>query len=489
MNKTVTSEKQTKRLSWGISIAAVILLFSTVVIFITGRQKEWMIYQQQYYSENSGQDSRLKIITITPALTGKPEMCLTCHQGIEEISSSHPVESFGCTVCHGGNGDTLNKELSHKYMRGGKNPSALTVAGESCGTGPEGIQCHNGFNEEWRNMVYRVERSLQATYAGAIAVVQYTYNIPRLPKTRYGVKQVTDSNVRIADFPDELTGIHEKIKNDQLSGHLNPIEQKFVTNCINNGCHLYSEAPPEKYFYRSQGCAACHVTISKNGLYMGNDVTISKSEAGHMEFHKITTAIPYRTCNACHNRGIYSMRQMQFLKRTDLATDDIEPNSPESMRRKEYYHPMTLYAKCELTLDCLDCHTHNEIMGNGDIFPDKKTAVETRCLDCHGTIESEPASDIIESPDQSDAFIAGKNPYITSEAGDVVAVTKKGTLRPSVKKVSGIWQMVSKVDGKTYFIPIVKDSSCKQNVEEQEALYCQGCHDTGENSKIRDMKK
>jgi hypothetical protein len=143
----------------GYFIAAILLIFSTITVFITGQQKEWMIYQKRYYSENSIHDSGLNIITVTPALTGKPEMCLTCHQGIEEISSSHPVESFGCIVCHGGNGETLDKELSHKFMRGVGNPSDLGVAGKSCGTGPEGIQCHNGNKEEWRNMVDRVERS------------------------------------------------------------------------------------------------------------------------------------------------------------------------------------------------------------------------------------------------------------------------------------------------------------------------------------------
>ena len=41
---------------------------------------------------------------LTPTLTGQPELCLTCHTGIEEISASHPVEVFGCARCHGGEG-------------------------------------------------------------------------------------------------------------------------------------------------------------------------------------------------------------------------------------------------------------------------------------------------------------------------------------------------------------------------------------------------
>ena len=46
--------------------------------------------------------------SITPTLTGKPELCLTCHDGIEEISASHPQESFGCVSCHGGNALALD---------------------------------------------------------------------------------------------------------------------------------------------------------------------------------------------------------------------------------------------------------------------------------------------------------------------------------------------------------------------------------------------
>ena len=43
-------------------------------------------------------------VVLIPSLSDEPEYCLTCHQGIEEISSAHPVEVFGCVRCHGGEG-------------------------------------------------------------------------------------------------------------------------------------------------------------------------------------------------------------------------------------------------------------------------------------------------------------------------------------------------------------------------------------------------
>ncbi|HEC22162.1 MAG TPA: hypothetical protein ENI95_04520, partial [Chloroflexi bacterium] len=47
---------------------------------------------------------------ITPTLTGEPELCLTCHEGIEQISDSHPTDVFGCVICHGGDRLSLDEE-------------------------------------------------------------------------------------------------------------------------------------------------------------------------------------------------------------------------------------------------------------------------------------------------------------------------------------------------------------------------------------------
>ena len=46
---------------------------------------------------------RPAVVTITPSLTGQPERCLTCHNGIEAMSASHTTAQFGCVSCHSGN--------------------------------------------------------------------------------------------------------------------------------------------------------------------------------------------------------------------------------------------------------------------------------------------------------------------------------------------------------------------------------------------------
>src|SRR5512143_1613408 len=81
-----------------------------------------------------------KPVELVPTLTGKPEYCLSCHSDLPQISASHPIEAFGCVICHGGEALALDANLAHSTMRGGANPSDLTVVEPSCG----GSQCHSG---------------------------------------------------------------------------------------------------------------------------------------------------------------------------------------------------------------------------------------------------------------------------------------------------------------------------------------------------------
>jgi len=117
---------------------------------------------------------RVKPVALTPTLTGKTEYCISCHGDLAEISKSHPVQTFGCVICHGGEPLALEATLAHSTMRGGKNPSDFSVVESSCG----GDDCHSGTAESFSNHIQRGTTSIQATYAGAIALMRYT-RIPR----------------------------------------------------------------------------------------------------------------------------------------------------------------------------------------------------------------------------------------------------------------------------------------------------------------------
>src|SRR5512142_3149 len=96
-----------------------------------------------------------KPIELIPSLTGQPEYCLTCHADVSEISASHPVKTFGCVSCHGGERLALNADLAHSTMRGGAHPSDLSVVEKSCG----GSNCHSGSEAQNQDHIQRVMTS------------------------------------------------------------------------------------------------------------------------------------------------------------------------------------------------------------------------------------------------------------------------------------------------------------------------------------------
>ena len=62
---------------------------------------------------------RVRPVALIPTLTGQVEYCLSCHGDLPEISKSHPVKTFGCVICHGGEPLALDANLAHSTMRGG----------------------------------------------------------------------------------------------------------------------------------------------------------------------------------------------------------------------------------------------------------------------------------------------------------------------------------------------------------------------------------
>jgi hypothetical protein len=249
------------------------------------------------------------LVSITPKLTGQPENCLTCHTGIEPMSASHSIEEFGCVSCHGGEGLALDAEAAHTGMV--INPAALSTAQQYCG------DCHPA-------QVVTVQRSIMTTYAGAISLIRRAFGLQPDGTAQYAVQAVGHLQA-FAPTQDDPQALHA-----------------FAENCLT--CHIDGEGIAAEYFYRSTGCSACHVLYADDGLYQGGDPTISRTEAGHLQAHEFTTAIPYTQCNHCHNRGNYDLRTMTFVPRDDMPA---ETGSASSQRVHDYYQPISQVTLCE----------------------------------------------------------------------------------------------------------------------------------------------
>lgn len=409
------------------------------------------------------------VVAITPVLTGQPELCTTCHIGIEEISPSHPVETFGCVVCHGGDRLALDADRAHASLRGGRNPSDLSVVHVSCGQ----AACHGGESGSATGHITRVMNSLQATYAGGIALARYTFGAQPDLSGRYGAIAARDD-----DPPPGFAAALDILPDSASSGHA--IDTQFRQSCLEGGCHLSAPPAAKPYRLRGTGCSACHTPYADDGLYRGSDPTIDRSEPGHASAHTLTIAIAFTQCNHCHNRGTYSLRAMEFMPRPDLppAAALLSDFLPVQTRRlAEYYQPIGLFTRCEWELDCIDCHTAEAAMGNGHIADSKADAQGTECRTCHGTLTALPQTATIDLPDEAAMRQARLNGHSTLAVGDRVVVNRLGEKLWSVRESSpGRFVETLKVGGEERLVPLVLGSECLQKPNEQESRFCHECH-------------
>ena len=427
------------------TVAAAALLLAVVLLAAWGRQARQPAAKQ-----------------IIPTLTNRPELCLTCHDGIEEISASHPVAAFGCTTCHGGDGLALDADLAHTGMYGGRNPADLAVADVACG----GAKCHSGDPAAGRDHIQRVNTSIQATYAGAIAQVRHTFGAQPDLTARMGVHAVQSDRPPSAEAVASLAAFVAHPTDP-------PPLQQFAANCLT--CHLAAQPIAAPYFYRATGCAACHVLYDTDGLYRGGDPSISRTEPGHASAHRLTTAIPYSQCDHCHNRGNYNLPRMAFIARTDLPAP-ADADAP-ARRLAEYYQPIGQFTRCEWELDCVDCHTAQEAMGDGHIYSNQADAQDTQCLTCHGTLSEPPKLATITDPNDIALRQAQVNGKYALQVGDQVVVTERGEKLGHVRWSGDHLALTMKATGQTYRVPLVQGTACEQKPDEQASRYCHACHD------------
>ncbi len=328
--------------------------------------------------------------------------CLSCHGGIEEM---HPWHHLTCVDCHGGNGDAAQQKAAHvsprrklpgderilprdqdlAYLRF-VNPTNLRVAGSVCGV------CHG-------DAVSNLERSLHGTTAGHLSDGLYENGYLANRTKRYGIFPVTaaeNAETPAHGFPSltALPRFDPYAERDRIATHFIDAVRK---SCLQ--CHLWSEGRAvrgrlgQDGDYRSDGCAACHVTYADSGLTQTDDPTIGKLEPGHPIRHVLTSKIPTETCTRCHygdaSIGLHFRGLAQLVP--GMPAGPEVPNTTDSRLNGAFYlrdpeqRPADIHHAAGLA--CIDCHTVSDVMGDGNIYGEMEHAVEIECTTCHGTLE------------------------------------------------------------------------------------------------------
>jgi hypothetical protein len=141
------------------------------------------------------------------------------------------------------------------------------------------------------------------------------------------------------------------------------------------------------------------------------------------------------------------------------------------------YPPDQPFATCELELDCIDCHTAQEVMGDGDIHLSQASAHTIECRTCHGTLTELPTFVTLDDPNDPAIRRANLNTNYDLTTGAEVLLAPDGTKLGSIRWQDDHIVQVGKVTGTWYEVPVVAGSACQQKPNQQEARYCHECHD------------
>jgi hypothetical protein len=494
-------------------IMSLVLVVFLVLAIIRQERQPWKIYQKAYRTAQADKlaaslpgtlseaeirdrvaaitSSPLRVKELRPTITGKVERCLTCHDGLEEASSSHPLEAFGCVVCHGGEGLGVTVAIAHQGLIGGRNPSDLSVAGQTCGR--PGGQCHAARQLPAQNSVDRVRASIMATMSGVIASLRYAWGGQASDEARYaavGVKNAAPKPGSLAELwtippmgqaaglPGETPASPGELADDQW--------RKLCASC-----HLWSrkESGPSAH---SAGCTACHALYNSKATYEGGDPTLPRDKPGYPKQHVFTTAIPADQCLRCHNRSGRLGLSYTGLEEADGYGTPYQKGRPNlgALSGDRDVRHLVPDIHFERGLACIDCHSGKEVMGDGNIYSHMRHQVEIRCTDCHGSFGQPPPTKILTADDE-EALWRVRALRLPDLPGKEVGLTQRGTPILNLRQENGKMILRGKLDQKDHPCPTISARTDKYHripghgVERLEcsachsrwAPQCYGCHD------------
>jgi hypothetical protein len=364
----------------------------------------------------------------------KGNSCISCHGGIEHIrepESEMMIAIFAeadkagfngndCVVCHGGNPKMKAKDLAHsgtvpffESHPGPKDfypdPGSPWINENTCGT------CHQAqVSTQFTSLMFTEAGKIQGTLWGFGGKNGYKHDIGNYDTEGKDVHELLGTDVYkeyiaklIAEepdvFPKTMTQLPaaptaEEVEKDPTLAVYTYMRQECQR------CHTGSKGRQKRGDFRGIGCSSCHVPYSNEGLYEGNDLTISRTEPGHMLVHSLQSTreckvsvhekeysgIPVETCTTCHDRGKRIGTSYQGLMETAYSSPFMgDGGDQEKLHTKKYLHLHADIHKDKGML-CQDCHTSGDVHSDGLLVGTTLAPVEIECQDCHGTPQQYP---------------------------------------------------------------------------------------------------
>ncbi len=343
---------------------------------------------------------------------GTVDMCLSCHQDVK-LDSFHDAQVIGCAPCHLGDPAAVTAEAAHKGMV--VNPGDLRVADKTCSV----AGCHPAD-------IHKVKNSLMATNRGILGTLLYYW----------GESESQDTDLTVEKL----------LESDENSLALDYFRKLCAT------CHLWKQKGdlpgfPEFFSEKGGGCSACHFTRSDtpedSWVLVADDTSFERKEK--RPHPRITSKVKSSNCVRCHNRsGRIGISYMGIFESEGYGTPYENGGlTDKQLPGQRFYLDVANDVHNARGMDCIDCHTRNEIMGDGTSYAHYEEQLEISCIVCHS---------------------------------DNPGTTRKGNLLNNIEGDDRQRLIVGKVNGKRHPLKPPKKGVC--DFPAHKRVSCEACHST-----------
>jgi len=365
------------------------------------------------------------------SMINNKETCFNCHKQNSGFSEYHNPLNIGCTSCHLGDPNAIDKNQAHKNMV--LIPGNLADADKTCG------KCH-------KDELNKIKHSLMTTNSGLVAVDKFIFGE--------------------ADSPD----YHYDINDIQFSA----ADKHLRDLCAN--CHLgaeKSEFGKITQLSRGGGCNACHLNYSENAI-KDLDRYLKSGKIDLPKVHPSTDVfMTDEHCFGCHSRSSRISTNYQGWYETLLNKEDIidkdgykifEDERVYGFKGEDVHHSKGLL--------CIDCHSSHEVMGDGKDYLHEENAVTLNCADCH--FKDKPNTITYDELDIESSLVFLHRKYKHTDK-KILAVKKDGhpLVNTFVDENDEVF-LIGKKDGQLH--PIKKQSELCSRDSSHKDVSCSSCH-------------
>ena len=367
-----------------------------------------------------------------PKVLGRREGCVVCHLPMKGLVKAHDPRAIGCASCHMGDPFTLDEAVAHKGMV--LVPGNLAEVRRTCGTS----RCHPLLGK-------RITGALMATGRGLVAVDRFVFGETSSPNG---------------------TGSLSRLGSSAADDHLRKL-------CAS--CHLgkiKKDPAPVSSLSRGGGCTACHLQYSREARA---GLRIYKRKGKVPEVHPaLSIHVTAEHCFGCHSRSGRISTNYEGWHETQKQARQVKGNPAyRVLKDGRVFVYVGADIHFERGMECIDCHTWRETMGDGKAHFHEEDQVEISCEDCHPL--TKPRTIASDRVGEIDGKILRARPTLRGLGRFVVA---RKTGRPLVNVTLDARRAIivkGKNSGKTYH-PKRPAPVCSAQIYGHQRLTCQSCH-------------